>query len=108
QGLTALQYQKPRAYANLGLVMSLRAAALALLVLAGPAAGAERFPDMPSGRYDVTLDGMLCRTCLKAIVASVASLKEVEKASGDFDQDTITVTVRPKATLRSSKLQKAL
>lgn len=82
--------------------------ALLLLFAAAPCLAAERrpFPDLTPGRYEVKLDGLLCHTCVKVLLEEVAAVREVEKATADFDKETLTISVGK--TLRISRLRKAL
>lgn len=80
----------------------------AAVPLASASAPAKGWADMSSGRYEIRLDGLLCHTCVALIVEEAGSLKEVEKASADFEQETLFLTVRPQATLKVSRLKKAL
>jgi hypothetical protein len=82
--------------------------AVSAAVLPRPAAASAKFPDLTSGKYEVRVDGWLCHTCLRLAVQEVASLKEVERAGGDFDQETLVLTIRPNTKLKASKLQRAL
>jgi cation transport ATPase len=85
------------------------AAAFFVTAAAGWSGAADRdWPDLTSGRYEVRLEGMLCHSCARAIVDQVITLKEVEKASADFEQETLYVTIRPDATLTAKKLRKSL
>lgn len=82
--------------------------AVAAALAPRPTAASAKFPDLSSGRYEVRVEGFLCHTCLKLALAEVSSLKEVEKATGDFDQETLLVTIRANKKLKASKLQRAL
>ena len=62
---------------------------------------------MTPGHYEIRLDGLVCHTCVKVLVEEIASLKEVEKASADFEQETLFVTVGAEKTLKISHLKKA-
>ena len=75
---------------------------------AGPARAAQPLKDLASGRYEVTVDGMLCHTCARVIAQEVAALPQVEKASVDFERDLLLVTVKPDQTLTLSRLRRAL
>lgn len=99
---------RPRLSAALKAALAAALFAAAALPALPAAASGPRFQDMTPGRYEVLLDGLLCRTCVRFVVEEAASLKEVEKASGDFDQETLFIVVRPNTTLKAAKLQKAL
>jgi copper chaperone CopZ len=86
-------------------------AALLLLAVAARAADAPSAPaysELPPGRYSVTVRGMICTVCARAIAAEWAKLPEVEKASVDYSKESGVVAVRLDRTLRVSVLRKAL
>lgn len=93
--------------------MRLRFLAVLLLSLAGAAnAGDPKVPvyytELPPGRYSVSVRGMLCTVCARAIVAEWKKLPEIEKASMDYDRETAVISVRLDRTLPVSYLRKAL
>lgn len=63
---------------------------------------------MTSGRYEVELEGMLCRVCARLVSEEAGKLQEVEKAGTDLDVETLSLTVRPGRKLALSKLLRAL
>ena len=79
-----------------------------LVLTAGAAEKAPVLRDMTPGRYEVRVEGMLCRTCAKAAAEELSRLKEVRQAVADFDQETLFITVRLDKTLKVSKIRKAL
>lgn len=80
-----------------------------LALLAAPVRAREAaLADLTSGRYEVAIDGLLCRTCGKIISEEVAALPPVQSASVDFDREVLTVTIRPQKTLTASRLRRAL
>ena len=81
---------------------------LAVFLWAAGAAAAERLPDMTPGRYEVRIEGLLCRTCTRAIVEELTALKEVQTAVQNFDHEGVLITVRPGLTLTVYKLRNAL
>jgi hypothetical protein len=82
---------------------------LLALSAAAPASAAEKgFADLTGGKYELRVDGLVCHTCLKLAVEEISSLKVVSKAAGDFDAETIWITLKPNTTLKASKLEKAL
>lgn len=72
------------------------------------AAAAERLPDLTSGRYELTVEGLLCRSCAQAISDELLKQKEVVKVQPDFDHEALIVTIRPGHVLTQSKLSKCL
>ncbi|MFI5363124.1 MAG: heavy metal-associated domain-containing protein [Elusimicrobiota bacterium] len=90
----------------------MRRFALALLLLpAGARAAAPNSPalsKLPAGRYAMSVSGMLCRVCARAIAAEWSKLPEVETAKVDFDKESAVVTVRLDKTLTVASLLKAL
>jgi cation transport ATPase len=73
-----------------------------------PGRAAEGYSELKSGRYEIRVEGMVCTTCARLIVEEVLKLKEVQKATADFDQETLFLTVKLEHTLSVSKLEKAL
>ena len=82
------------------------------LVLAGAARasapGAPAYKELPPGRYAVTVRGMICTVCARAIAAEWAKLPEIEKSSVDFDKGTAVLSIRLDRTLQVSVLRKTL
>lgn len=68
----------------------------------------KSFQDLTPGHYEIRIDGILCRSCVKIIAEEAASLKEVESARADFDHETLFLTVKNGNVLKISKLRKAL
>lgn len=85
----------------------LLAAALTSSALAA-APNVREFTELPPGRYSVTLTGLLCAVCARAIAAEWAKLPEVESASVDFAKSTASITVRLDRTLKVASLHKTL
>ena len=73
-----------------------------------PAEEAVAYQKLPSGRYAVKIIGMLTTTCGRGIEIEAMKLPEVESAKVDFDQETLTLTIKLNRTLRLSALRKAL
>jgi copper chaperone CopZ len=73
-----------------------------------PEEESSSYKELPAGRYTVKIIGMLTTTCARGIENEVMKLPEVESAKVDFDQETMTVTVKLNKTLRLSVLRKAL
>lgn len=82
---------------------------LALLLAALPAAAAApAYEELPPGRYALTVTGLVCTVCARAVAAQWSRLPEVEKASVDFETERAVVLVRLDSTLRVASLRKAL
>lgn len=95
------------------MLVEMRSRLLGLLLLLSVAAqaGAPSAPvytELPPGRYAVTVRGMICTVCARAISAEWEKLPEVEKASVDYETESAVVTVRLDRTLQVSVLRKAL
>ncbi len=73
-----------------------------------PAEEAIAYKELPSGHYAVNIIGMLTTTCGRGIEIEAMKLPEVESAKVDFDQETLTLTIKLNRTLRLSALRKAL
>lgn len=89
--------------------MRLRALAAALLAtLALGAAPAREFQELPPGRYSLSLSGLLCAVCARAVAAEWAKLPEIEAVSIEYEKPRATITVRLDRTLKVATLRKAL
>jgi cation transport ATPase len=88
----------------------LLAALLTALMLPASAAApaAPAYEELPPGRYNMDITGMLATVCSRAVAAEFARLPEVEKAEVDFDAERATILVRLDRTLKVSALRKAL
>jgi copper chaperone CopZ len=56
------------------------------------------------GKYEVRVDGMLCRTCARAIVEELGKLKEVQSVSADYDHEAFILTIAPNRSLKLARL----
>jgi len=82
---------------------------LALAALAGRAPAAERqFVELPPGRYTMSVKGLLCAVCARAVAAEWKKLPEVEDASVSRESGKAELTVRIDRTLKVASLVKAL
>ncbi len=95
------------------MLIGMRYCALVLLLLAAGARaangpGAPAYTELPPGRYTVSVHGMICTVCARAIAAEWAKLPEVDKSSLDYDKESGVVSVRLDRTLQVSSLRKAL
>jgi cation transport ATPase len=79
-----------------------------LVAAAARAGGSAPYVELPPGRYAVTVRGMICTVCARAIAAEWAKLPEVDKSSMDFEKESGVVSVRLDRTLQVAVLRKAL
>lgn len=87
----------------------MRTIVLLAAAFAAPALTATReFTELPPGRYTVSLTGLICTVCGRAIAAEWAKLPEVESVSVDFNKSSAVVAVRLDRTLRVAALRKSL
>jgi hypothetical protein len=88
---------------------ALPALAVALLCAAAPAAKtAVEYEELPPGRYEIVLKGLVTTVCARAIAADWAALPEVEKVETDFARSRARVSVRLDRTLKVASLRKGL
>ena len=92
------------------MLKGMRRALLALLAAAPLAAApaAREFTELPPGRYTMTVKGLLCEVCARAVASEFAKLPEVEAATVDRDKARGEITVRLDRTLKTAALTKAL
>jgi copper chaperone CopZ len=64
--------------------------------------------ELPSGRYSISIQGMLCTVCAKAITAQWTKLPEVKSAAIDFNRERAIVSVRLNKTLPVDNLRASL
>lgn len=91
----------------------MRAALFALAVALASAASAaspttREFVELPAGRYTVSVSGLLCTVCGRAVAAEWAKLPEVESVTVDFDKSHAILAVRLNQTLKVAALRKTL
>jgi len=91
----------------------MRSALLALSIVLAAAAQAaapttREFVELPPGRYTVSVSGLLCTVCGRAVAAEWAKLPEVESVTMDFDKSHAIVAVRLDRTLKVASLRKTL
>jgi hypothetical protein len=73
-----------------------------------PAEEAATYKNLPAGRYEIKIIGMLTTTCGRGIEIEVMKRPEVESARVDFETETLFLTVKLSRTLRLSALRRAL
>jgi len=83
------------------------AAALAAPVYAA-APPAREFTELPPGRYDVALSGLMTTVCGRAIAAEWGALPEVESVTVDFEKSTALLVIRLDRTAKVAVLRKTL
>lgn len=89
-------------------------ALLSLLMLAAVAAAAgdtpapTRYQELPPGRYAVSISGLLCTVCARALAAELAKVPEIEKASADFNKEQAIIDVRLDKTMEVNLVYKAM
>lgn len=94
--------------------MTPRALVLALMTLAGSALAAgdpsipPNYQEMPPGRYSVSVSGMLCTVCARAIAHEWEKIPEVQKATVDFTKEQAIVSIRLDSTMQVLQLRKGL
>ncbi len=81
---------------------------LGLALAAAAPADALTYTELPTGRYEVTVSGMLCAVCARAITAEWEKLPAVKSARVDFATGRAVVTVRLAETAKVSDLESAL
>lgn len=92
----------------------MKTALLAFLLAPGLAGAASsktasrELSDLKGGRYSVKVSGLLCSACVRAIVAEVSQLREVDDVKADFDRSELLVRVKPDRVVTLSALRRAL
>ncbi len=64
--------------------------------------------DLVAGRYTLSVEGMLCNACARAITEELSGLEEVASAKADFERSELVVTVKNGRSLTAARLRKAL
>lgn len=88
------------------LVRSVRRLALAVVLetLLLPIAWAAP----PSGRIEVTINGMVCSFCAQGIERNLRRLPGVEGVSVDLGQHRVAITLRPGSAVEDGQIRKAI
>lgn len=85
-----------------------RLIALASLITLTAAAPALKVDQLGAGRYALRISGLWCTTCVRAVEAELKALPEVESAKGDFDSESVVITVKLEKTLKVSAIRRAI
>ncbi len=89
--------------------------AFATVLLAGLAGGAVTTPlsaapatPVPLPLYRVHVEGLACPFCAYGIEKKLSRLPGVRKVHTDLRSETVTVTMKPGATLKAGEVRKAV
>lgn len=75
---------------------------------AAPAEEPALAPVLREGHWKLTVGGILCNACTRAIVEGFLAVEGVSKASFDFEDGFAKLTVARGAQVRTAKLDRAL
>lgn len=65
-------------------------------------------PLLREGHWKLTVGGILCNACTRAVVEGFLDVEGVSKASFDFEDGFVKLTVARGAQVRTAKLERAL
>lgn len=95
----------------LKILLAAALAAQAAPARSGRAAPAEEpalAPILREGHWRLAVGGVLCNACTKAVVEGFLEVEGVSKASFDFEDGFLKLTVARGAQVRTAKLERAL